>query len=293
MVFDLARVRPLAAAVLLCAAALLAACSVVQLAYRQAPNYVYWRMNKAYDLESHQQDAARAAIREWFEWNRATQLPVYARFLARAQTEALGDITPTLACQRRDEMEAWMRTAIDHGAPLFARLAVLLTPEQIDHLQAHFASSNEDFADDYLSDDPEERREALDKFALRWVEMIYGRLDKAQRQQLSADVARLPVDAAVLYQQQRRFQTRLLALLRELDARHATAAQALPPVRALLMDLIEPADPRQKADLARWIAAGCQMAASVHNRSTEAQRQHAAELFKDWRDDLSVLSLPS
>lgn len=266
------------------------ACSVVQVVYNQAPNYVYWRMNSALNLDDPQQDVLKSAAHGWFAWNRSAQLPLMARFLVQAQQDALGDLTPELACKRRDEMDAWARAAMGRASVQFARLAVSLSSDQIDHLQSHFQDTNEDFVDDYLPADPKERREATDAFALRWIEMFYDDLDGPQRRQLSDDIARLPFDARVIHQQQVYFQTRMLALLRQLKAQNATASQAEPQIKALLMDMIAPTDPARKADMARWITAGCQMAASVHNRSTPAQRRHASERFKAWQGDLLALS---
>ncbi len=269
---------------------LASACSVVQVVYNQAPNYVYWRMNTALNLEDPQQDVLKSAAHGWFAWNRSTQLPVMARFLVQAQQDALGDITPELACKRRDEMDAWARAAMGRASVQFARLAVSLSVDQIDHLQEHFRDTNEDFVDDYLPEDPKERREATDEFALRWIEMFYDDLDGPQRRQLSDDIARMPFDARVIHQQQVYFQTRLVALLRQLHAQRATASQAEPLIKALLMDMVAPTDAARKADMARWIAGGCQLAASVHNRSTPAQRRHASERFKTWQGDLLALS---
>ena len=268
----------------------LAACSVLKLAYDQAPTLVTWRVNKALDLEGPQRDAARAAVREWFAWQRKEQLPAISAFMARAQDEAKGDITPALACERRQEIEGWLKAGADRAAPLFARIAVTLTPKQIDHLQKHFKERDEDFADDFLDEDADDRKEAADKYVEKWMERFYGRIDKDQRRQISAEVERLPFDAAAINQQRQRVQNNLIALLRKLQEQKATAEQAQAPMRALLQDAIMPSDPRQKADMQRWASAGCQMTASLHNHTSAEQRRTVADRLKGWSDDLNVLS---
>lgn len=274
---------------LVCASALLSACSVVQVVYSQAPNYLYWRASRAFNLEAPQKESTRSSLHAWFEWNRTAQIPVYTRFLEQARQDAQGDITPALACKRRDEIETWIRTAIDRASPPFARLAVSLSEDQIEHLQDHFKSSNEDFVDDFLPDDPQDRREATDDFAIKWLEVFYGKLDRTQRQQLSADLARMPFNAQVFHQQQMRFQHNLLTLLRQLKAQRATAAQAEPLVKALLLDMVEPQDAKLKAEWTHWIASGCQLSATLHNRSTPTQRRHVMDQFRSWQMDLSEL----
>lgn len=275
--------------------ALLSACSfsLIQLAYNQAPNYVYWRVNKSFSLEPSQQTTARGSIHDWFGWHRTTQLPVYARFLTQAQADAAGDITPALACKRRDEMEVWLRAAIDRMAPSMARLANTLGPRQLDSLQDHFQSMNEDFQKDFLQSDPKERREALDEFAVKWIELFYGRFSDVQRKQVSEDLAHLPFDAESFYQQRLRFQNNLLGTLRQLQAQKATTAQTEQALKALMMDLVDPQDPKFKVEWQHWIAAGCQMSAAVHNRTSPTQRRHVIELLQGWQPDLLELAKDS
>jgi hypothetical protein len=268
----------------------LAACSVLKLAYDQAPTLVSWRVNKALDLEGAQRDTARAAVREWFAWQRKAQLPAIAAFMERSQREATGTITPTLACERRQEIEGWLRAGADRAAPLFARVAVQLTPAHIDHLQKHFKDKDEDFADDFLDDDAKDRQEAAEKYVEKWMERFYGRMDKDQRRQIASEVERLPFDAAAINQQRQRVQNNLIVLLRKLHDQKATAEQAQGPILALLHDAIMPTDPRQKADMERWISAGCQMAASLHNHTSADQRRTVVDRLKGWTGDLNALS---
>lgn len=270
--------------------ALASACSVLKLAYDQAPTLVSWRINKALDLQGAQRDTSRAAVREFFAWQRKAQLPQIAAFMERAQQEAAGDISPQLACERRQEIEGWLRASADRAAPLMARVVVGLTPRQIDHLEKHFKEKDEDFADDFLDKDADDRQEAAAEYAEKWLERFYGRLDKDQRRQVASEVARLPFDAAAVNQQRQRVQTNLVALLRKLHEQKATAEQAQGPIRALLLDAIQPNDPRQKADLQRWNSAGCQMMASVHNHTSAEQRRTVADRLKGWSADLGVLS---
>lgn len=275
------------------ALALLAACSVLRLAYNQAHNYAYWRMDKAFDLDASQHQMAKGAIADWFTWHRNTQLPLYTRFIERAQQDARGPITAALACERRREIEGWMKASAERAAPPLARVAVSLSPAQIDHLAEHFKDKNEDFEDEFLQKDSEDRRKAADKFAVKWIERFYGRLDGAQRKQVSAEVARLPFDANTMNQQRLRFQSRYLDILRKVQSEKLSAAQAEPLIRAALLDMIEPSDPALRASMAQWNNAGCQMATNVHNRINAKQRETLIERLKGWELDLRELTKPS
>lgn len=270
--------------------ALVSACSVLRLAYDQAPTLVSWRINKALDLQGAQRDTSRAAVREFFAWQRKAQLPQIAAFMERAQHEAVGDISPQLACERRLEIEGWLRASADRAAPLMARVVVGLTPKQIEHLEKHFKEKDEDFADDFLDKDADDRQEAAAEYVEKWLERFYGRLDKDQRRQVASEVERLPFDAAAVNQQRQRVQNNLIVLLRKLHDQKATAEQAQGPIRALLLDAVLPNDPRQKADMLRWASAGCQMMASVHNHTSPEQRRTVIDRLKGWSADLTVLS---
>lgn len=271
----------------------LAACSVLRLAYNQAHHYVSWRMDRAFDLDDAQKQLAKRGISEFFTWHRSAQLPLYVTFTEKAQQDAKGQITPALACERRKEMEGWMKATIEHGVAPMSRVLATLRPEQLAHLQKHYDDKNEEFEDEYLDDDADDRRKAADKFAVKWLERFYGRIDSGQRKQISADMARLPFHAEDLNKERLRFQQRFMALLKQAQAEKMSAAQLQGPLRALLLDLIEPTEPARKAQLDRWNTAGCQMAANVHNRITPSQRETLTERLQGWHKDLVELSRPS
>lgn len=275
---------------LLCLLMLLGACSILQFVYNQAPKYFLWRSNRAFHYDDAQYAMAKTYMYQWFQWQRKAQLPEMARFLRRGQTEVLGDISPALACERRDEMEGWVRAGMDQAVPMVAQVMLTLKPEQIQHLSEFFDDQNEDFVDDFLPEEREERLDAATDFVIQWIKLVYGPISDTQRDQLKADIARLPFDAAVILQQFKRFQTAYLVLLRESQRQKWTHAQAQQRIKALLMDMLNPADPALNADLKRWIAAGCQAASAFHHRTTPKQRRAAAEQAKVWEEDFLVLS---
>jgi Family of unknown function (DUF6279) len=268
----------------------LGACSILQFVYNQAPKYFMWRSNRAFHYNDAQYDMAKAAMYQWFHWQRKTQLPEMARFLKRGQTDVMGEIPPALACERRDEMEGWVRAGMDQAAPMVAQVMLTLKPEQVQHLSEFFDDQNEDFVDDFLPEGREERLDAATDFVIKWIKLVYGPISDEQRDQLKADMARLPFDAAVILQQFKRFQAAYLNLLRESQRQKWSQAQAQQRIKALLMDMLNPADPALNADLKRWIAAGCQTASAFHHRTTLAQRRAAAEQAKVWEQDFWVLS---
>lgn len=269
---------------------LVTGCSILQLVYNQAPRYFQWRSNRAFHYTDAQYAMAKASLHQWFQWQRHEQLPLMAKFLHRGQTEVLGNITPALACTRRDEMEGWVRAGMDQAVPHVARLAVTLKPSQIKRLEEFFEEQNEEFVDDFLPRDREDQLDEATDFIAKWAGIVYGKFSRQQHQQLRADLAGLPFDAATILKQFKRFQQAYLSLLRDTQRYQWSAEQIQPRIQALLLDMLNPADPALNADMKRWIAAGCQASAAFHNRTTPEQRQTAAEQLRVWENDFLELS---
>lgn len=268
----------------------LGACSILQFVYHQAPKYFQWRANIAFHLNDSQYSMVNTSMRQWFTWQRKEQLPLMSAFLTRGQRDVMGDISPALACQRRDEMDEWVRAGMRQAAPHVAKLVLTLKPSQIERLQDFFEEQNEDFVDDFL---PEGRDAQLDEaadFITKWTGLVYGSFTHQQKQQLVADLSNMPFDAHDILGQFKRFQSHFLALIQKAHAEKWTQAHTEMRVRALLIDMVEPEDPALNATIKRWIAAGCQTASAFHGRTTVKQRQAAAEQAGIWAKDFAVLA---
>lgn len=278
------------AALILCLVAMLGACSVVRLAYNQADTLIYWQLNRAFDFNDTQSAQMRLAIKQWFQWHRRTQLPVYAQFAARAQKEALGPVPATLACERRNELEALGRKAVDQAVPALADLVLSLSPDQIKHLESYQDDTNEDFRDDYLQAKAADRDKAATKFVLKWAELFYGSLDKPQREQLKQHIAALPLKAQDIYQERLAAQRTFVQTIRRLQSQHATPPQAQQALREMFQHFFDPTSEPQRAQRLQWIAAGCQLTSTLHGLTTSQQKDNAAKRLRSWESDFRLLS---
>lgn len=265
-------------------------CSLVQTAYNQSERVAYWWLDSTLEFTPAQEDQVRAALAQWFKWHRQTQLPPYAQFLARAENEALAPLSPALACTRRNEVEAMSRQAIDAAVPYMARVALSLSPDQLRYLDKYLAKKNKEYREDYLQPDLKERQEATAEFVLKWTEFFYGDLDSTQEKQLARDVAAMPINAQDVYDERLRLQREFMQVVRNLIAQHATQAQAEQALRAQIQEVFAPGNPAQRERLAGWIAAGCQLSASTHNRTNAEQRERVSKKLKSWEGDLRELA---
>ena len=274
----------------------LAGCSMVRLAYDQAPNLTYWWIDGYVDSSGEQTTRLRESIDRWYVWHARTQLPDYAALLARAQREVLAPLTPAAACAWVADAERRVATALEAAVPAAAELMLSLTPAQLQHIERRMGKGNEEMRADFLQADPEERKAASLKRALERFERIYGRLDGAQRERLAALLAQSSFDAERWLSERRLRQRDILQTLRTVSLASASGdrAAALQQAQAAARVLFERTLRSPRADYRayqqRLVQDNCQLVATLHNAMTPTQRQAARNKLKGWEDDLRALS---
>jgi Family of unknown function (DUF6279) len=279
---------------------LLAGCSVLRIAYSQAPAFAYWWIDGYVDLNGEQTLKLHDGIDRWFDWHRRVEMPRYAVLLARAQREVM---EPTLSteqlCSWRDEAQRRLDAALEEATPVFATLMVSLTPEQISHLERKMAKDGEELKQDFAQTDKAERAKASFKRTLERYENLYGKLDDAQRAKLAQLLAVSPFDADRWLAERERRNRDLLALLTTVSTagRRADGASAEVQARAAVRLLAERAlrspRPEYRAYQERLTHENCALAAAMHNATTPAQRQYARNKLKSWEDDVRLIAAGS
>lgn len=295
-----ASVRRVIIGALAAATALLAACSALRLSYNQAPTIAYWWLDAYVDFNDTQSARFRQDLAQWFEWHRRGQLPDYAQLLARARAEVLEPVTPAQLCEWNQEGMRRLDAAFEHAVPALGDLALSLTPEQLQNIERRYAKNNAEAVKEHLPPTPEDRLKVAVKRAEERAKMVYGQLNDAQRERLARGVAGAPIDAAAWIDERKARQQDILRTLNRLQP-VAAAADNAPAERARAR---EQAQAGMRVLMAHWhrspreayralqhkaIDYNCALAADVHNLSTPAQRQAAAEKFMGWEDDLRAL----
>ena len=275
----------------------LTACSLVRVAYEQAPNLVFWRIDSYVDVDGEQSPRLRDAIERWFAWHRRSELPVYAAMLSRAERDVMQPTTPAAVCAWVAEVEKRADIALEETVQPAAELMLTLTPEQLKHIERRFAKSLDEVRGDYLQANLAERQaKALERTQERY-EMLYGTLDRAQTAQLAALLAKSSFDA-VRWSDERRLRQRdtLQVLNSVLGATCNTSdrAAALQQARVAAQGLVHSATHSPRADYRnyqqRLLQDNCALAAAMHNAMSAAQRQTARAKLKGWEEDLRVLA---
>jgi hypothetical protein len=277
-------------------ALLLVGCSVLRIAYSQAPTFAYWWIDGYVDLNDEQTPKLRDAIDRWFDWHRRVEMPRYAVLLARAQREVM---EPTLStdqlCAWRDEAQRRLDAALDEATPAFATLMVSLTPEQIRHLERKMGKDGDELKKDFSQPDKAERAQASFKRTLERYENLYGKLDDAQRAKLSQLLAASPFDADRWLAERERRNSDLRAMLTTVStagkgADSAVAqAKAQAAVRVLAERALRSPRPEYRAYQERLTQENCALAAAMHNATTPAQRLYARNKLKSWEEDVRLI----
>jgi len=275
---------------------ILGGCSVVRLAYDQAPTLLYWWVDGYVDVNDEQAPRLREGIDRWFAWHRRTQLPDYLSLLARAQREIVEPTTGAAMCSWASEIEKRVDAALEGALPASAELMLSLTPEQLRYLERRFRKKNEELRADFLQSDPAERSaKALERSQERF-ESLYGRLDAAQRERLAELQAKSTFDPERWLVERRLRQRDILQTLTAVSAagrsgaeRAAVAQQAQAAARTIAAQWIRTPRADYRAYQQRLLQDNCALAATMHNAMTLAQRLHARAKLKGWEDDLRAL----
>lgn len=265
----------------------LGACSAVRVAYDNGPTLAGMWLDRWLDLDRRQEATLQPALRSWFDWHRAQELPVYAGHIGRWRERAAGEVDADAVCALVDEARAWSRRALDAALPAAAELLPTLTDAQWAHLRARQAERQATLRAERLQPNPAERRAAALERALKQAQDLYGRVDAAQRALLAESIARSPMDAARWLEERERQQADLVEALRRAQALEPRARRDA--LAALVASTFEATDPQQgwRRD---WYRAGCETWARLHNSTTPAQRDRLRQRLLSYEQDLTALA---
>jgi hypothetical protein len=266
---------------------------VLRLTYPQAPTLAYWWLDGYVDFTNDQTPHVQEQLAEWLRWHRSTQLPDYAALLQRARAEALANTTPAQVCRWYDELAERLMVSFEQALPAAAEISLALTPAQMAHMQHKFDKTNAEFRDDYLQASPEARLKESVKRTVDRAEALYGRLDDAQRERITRDLAASPFDADLWFAERQQRQRDLVQTLRRLQVEPASNAQMQAALRMLAERAQRSQNDAYRAYQQRLKQFNCDFIAQLHNGTTPAQRQAAASTLRGWETDLRALAAES
>jgi hypothetical protein len=276
---------------ILVAALLLTGCSTLALVYNRAPTLAFWQIDDYLDLDKSQAPGIRAAIRTWFAWHRAEEVPRYAKLVSSLRAEVMAPASAARICAVNDELRDAFNRALARALPALPALAHTLSARQRAHLARRYAESNAELRETYLDGSPEARRARTLERALDAARDFYGRLDASQRQLIADGIAASPYDPSRWLAERETRQQEMLALLARIAAseparRNEVASEGFTRYAANLAH-----SPRQPyrdylASLTRY---NCEFIARVHASTSTRQRARAARRLEGWERDLTAI----
>uniref|UniRef100_UPI0040369870 DUF6279 family lipoprotein n=1 Tax=Polaromonas sp. TaxID=1869339 RepID=UPI0040369870 len=282
--------RIIGLAALLPLAGLLTACSVVKLAYNQAPELAYLQLDGYFDFSDTQTSRVKDELVKVQRWHRNTQLPAYSEVLKKWQGWLPGELDEARVCSAAGEVRNSLLTLSARSESIVAELAPTLDRQQLNYLQRKFSKLNRDYQRDFIEGTPAERLEKrLDKAVSR-AEMLYGTLEDRQLAVLRKQMEQSAFDATIALAEHRRRQQDALQTLAPLINGAATPAQATPVVRAYFERSMNSPNPAYRAYQDRLTRDNCRTLALLHNSTTPAQRAKAVETLGNYARDFTILA---
>ena len=277
---------------LLVVAGALQACSVMKLAYNQAPDLAYWHLDAHLDLTGEQSLQLKAGLDQLQAWHRQTQLPVYITALQQLQQQLPLDTTAAAACTVTASVRSNLAAVAHQAEPLAATLAGTLNPDQLRHLEQKFVKTNAEAEDKLQGDSRKPRQSKRYRQALSRAESLYGTLAEPQRAVIARRLEQSRYDTRRLLDEKQRRQRDMLQTLQPLTAGQASPGQTRAALRGLVERTLSPPDPGDRAYLDALGQENCQSFAELHNSTTPAQRSQAVETLKRYEQDFRILNAP-
>ena len=286
------RLKVLKAWVVVASLWLLTGCSAFRVAYDTGPTLAWWWIDGYGDFTGGQTPRVKDGIRSWFDWHRTTQLEGYAAWLAGPRSKIGESVTPAQMCAWYGEARRLLDPAVDRGLLTAADWVPTLTEAQFRHLEQRYAKGNDEMRRDFLQPDPVKRHEAAMRRTLDRVEMLYGRVDKAQLQVIEDGIKASPFSPERWLAERQRRQRDTLQTLRLLVAERADRDRIVAALRALAERTERSPDAGYRTYQEQLRSYNCAFAARVHAAMTPAQRQAARDTLQGWEDDLRALRAP-
>jgi hypothetical protein len=170
---------------------ILAGCSMVDIAYNNAPSLVSSKIDDAFDLDSLQNNQLDSRLEQFFVWHREEELIRYQQLLDQAALAAADGITATEFMELNNNIRlAWLRS-LEKAIDSFGDLAVTLTPQQIENYQQYHRESFSEFKG-YLDKSAQQREIFRVSRTFDRLEDWYGDFDEFQESKITLRLRQVP-----------------------------------------------------------------------------------------------------
>ena len=275
---------------LLSVAVALAGCSAIKLGYNSAPQVAGWWLDGYLDLADEQEPRIREDLARLHQWHRREELPKIGALLQQAERLAGHDMKVDEACAMVPAIRQRVAAILERAEPAAVTLALGLTPEQLTHLQRKYEKNNREYRKEWVDLPAADLRDKRFKQYVERTEMIYGKLEDAQRELVRSQVASSVFSVETSLKERQRRQQDILQTLRKLAGQPISLAEARAAVRQVADRGLHSPDPKYRAYEDTLVHQGCRNIAAVHQSTTPQQRQNAVRRLRAYQRDLEELA---
>ena len=270
---------------LLTCIALLAACSRLDLAYRNLDRLLTWRIDRYLDLDAGQKAWLKPRLDQHLAWHCSTQLPQLSDWLKHDRTAlAAGQLDTAQVRARLADLRQALGEVASEISPTAAGLLQQLSPQQVQQLRTQMARENEklrrEFVEPPLAEQIARRIETTEERLQPW----FGDLSEQQRALVRAWAERRGEQNRLWLDSRERWQA---ALLQELQGRRdADFPQRIEHLLNERQSYWSEAYRQSFADGERSLA---ELLGRLLASADAAQRQHLQDSVDALREDIAGL----
>jgi alkylhydroperoxidase family enzyme len=254
---------------------------------------MYWVLNGYLDFNDEQAPRVREELTRYQQWHRVQQLPVINRLLQKSQQLIQTDVAQEAVCSLVSDVHKQLGFMLVQAEPALLRVAELVQPAQLAHLERKWASANADWRKEWMPPTPAERLNRRVRLSVERYENLYGSLSDAQRARVRGQLERSVYDVRISLVERLRRQQDLAQLLSRLSASPGLPALEAGHARSLVHAFIErlwvSPDAVYQQQFETLLREGCSGFAELHNTTTPAQRARAQQVLKGYEDDVQAL----
>lgn len=263
----------------------LAACSRMELFYRNLDWLISWKVDDYLSLDAAQSDWLDERLDQHLAWHCRNELPRYIDWLDRQRPLLAGSPTPQQLEEPLAEARRLLQPTLVRVAPDAARLLAGLSGAQVDELATNLAAERRRLHERHLGGPRKERLEQRIERAEARLASWAGPLHPQQRAYLRFWATRQEANVRPWLNFREHWQARLLTELRRPAAAEERAARLAPLLRAPERYWSE--DYRQAVDDTQRLLA--ELLSELWASATPTQRAHFVRRLDDLSETLSGL----
>jgi hypothetical protein len=251
-------------------------CSLVKIAYNNAPEAMHWWLDDYFDFTESQNATLKPALHALHDWHRQTQLPVYVEILQKIQSDLSQEaIEPSAVCENMETMQDVIQKLQYETSSIILEMAPLLSDKQLIYFQKMLQKRALKWKSEWLKKTREEQIEVRLEKIIDYAENVYGSLNKPQKTMLKQKLMASNFKAEINYTEILRRNEEALLILSKLKQENLDQEQKRNIVKQGFDHLKNSPNPVYQSYANQLKQGSCEMIADLHATTDIQQKQHA------------------